>query len=145
EIGYGWSYLLAPVARLVGPSYLGALPFVVVFQTVVLLPVALLCVYAIAARIAGPLCGYVAAGLWIAVPFALVPLFDERYHVRYVEQFLPQTFGLTGLGDYPSTVCLLLAALACVRAVDRGDGRDALAAGLAAGFAIAIKPANALF
>ena len=52
EIGYGWSYLLAPLARLVGPSYLAALPFVVVFQTAILLPIALLCVYAIGARIA---------------------------------------------------------------------------------------------
>ena len=145
EIGYGWSYLLAPLARLSGASYLTALPFIVVAQALILLPIALLCVYAIGARIAGRLCGYLAAGLWIAGPFVLIPLFDVRYHAKYVEQFLPQTFGLTGLGDYPSTVCVLLAALACVRALDHGDRVDALAAGLAAGFAVAIKPANALF
>src|SRR4029453_19684662 len=56
EIGYGWSYLLAPLARLGGASYLTALPFIVVAQVVILLPIALMCVYAIGARIAGRLC-----------------------------------------------------------------------------------------
>src|SRR5919199_5874063 len=41
EVGYAWSYLLAPVALIVGPNYLAALPVLVVFQTLVLLPVAL--------------------------------------------------------------------------------------------------------
>jgi hypothetical protein len=145
EIGWGWSYLVAPLARIAGPSFLAALPAIVVVQVVVLLPVALLCVYAIGARIAGQLCGFVSAGVWIAAPFVVIPLFDGRYHARYVEQFLPQAFGLTGLGDFPSTVCLLLAAVACVWAIDGGDPDDAALAGMVAGFAVAIKPANALF
>ena len=125
EIGWGLSYLLAPLARIAGPSFLAALPAIIIVQTVVLLPVALLCVYAIGARIAGPLCGYVSAGVWIAAPFVVIPLFDARYHAKYVEQFLPQSLGLTGLGDFPSTVCLLLAALVCVWAIDGGDPADA--------------------
>ncbi len=145
EIGWGLSYLLAPLARIAGPSFPAAVPAIIIVQTVVLLPVALLCVYAIGARIAGPLCGYVSAGVWIAAPFVVIPLFDARYHATYVEQFLPQSLGLTGLGDFPSTVCLLLAALVCVWAIDSGDPADAALAGILAGFAVAIKPANALF
>jgi len=145
EIGWGWSYLLAPLARIAGPSFLAAVPAIVVVQVVVLLPVALLCVYAIGVRIAGRPCGFVSAGVWIAAPFVVIPLFDGRYHARYVEQFLPQAFGLTGLADFPSTVCLLLAAVVCVWTIDRGDPADAALAGIIAGFAVAIKPANALF
>ena len=145
EIGWGLSYLLAPLARIAGPSFPAALPAIIIVQTVVMLLVALLCVYAIGARIAGPLCGDVSAGVWIAAPFVVIPLFDARYHATYVEQFLPQSLGLTGLGDFPSTVRLLLAALVCVWAIDGGDPADAALAGILAGFAFAIKPANALF
>ena len=144
-IGYGWSYLLAPVAAIAGPDYLAAIPAIVLLQTVVLMPVALYCVYEIAARIGGRGIGYLAAALWVATPFALIPLFDQRYHAKYVEQLLPQAFGLTGLGDFPSMVCLLVAALGCVRALDSRAWPDAALGGLAAGFAIGIKPANVLF
>jgi Dolichyl-phosphate-mannose-protein mannosyltransferase len=145
EIGFAWSYLLSPLALIVGPNYLTALPVIVALQTVILLPLALYCVYAIAARIGDRLLGYAAAVLWVAAPFLMIPLFIDRYHGRYVENFLPQAFGLTGLGDFPSLVCLLLAALFCLRALDRRDPTDAVIAGLAAGFAIGMKPANALF
>jgi Dolichyl-phosphate-mannose-protein mannosyltransferase len=145
EIGFAWSYLLAPIALIVGPNYLTALPVLILLQTVVLLPLALYCVYAIAARIGGRQLGYAAAGLWVAGPFVVIPLFVERYHGRYVGNFLPQVFGLTGLADFPSLVCLLVAALFCLRALDRQDPVDGVVAGLAVGFAIGMKPANALF
>ena len=145
EIGFAWSYLLAPLALIVGPNYLTALPVLVVAQTVVLLPVALYCMYAIAARIGGRRLGYAAASLWVAGPFLVIPLFVARYHGRYVENFLPQAFGLTGLADFPSVVCLLVSALLCLRALERADPVDGVAAGLAAGFAVGLKPANSLF
>src|SRR5439155_3016652 len=145
EIGYAWSYLTSPVALAAGPSYLRALPVLVLMQAAVLVPLALYCVYGIAARIGGRLVGYVAAALWVALPFAAIPLWDGSYHAKYVEQFLPQWLGLTGLGDFPSMVCLLVAALFCVRALDHPGNLDGLFAGLSAGFAIGIKPANALF
>jgi hypothetical protein len=145
EIGFGLSYLLSPLALLAGANYLSALPVVVVLQTVVLLPIAVYCVYAIAARFGDRSLGYLAAALWVAGPFALIPLFDQRFHEKYVENFLPQAFGLTGLADFPSLVCLLVAALFCLRALERADPADGLVAGIAAGFAIGIKPANALF
>lgn len=144
-IGYGWSYILTPIARAAGPNLTVALPAVVLLQTLVLLPLALYCVYAITCRIGGRLLGYVAAAAWVAVPFAAIPLWDQTYHDKYVEQFLPQAFGMTALGDFPSMVFLLVAALFCVRALDTRDPLDAVLAGCAAGFAIGIKPANALF
>jgi hypothetical protein len=145
EIGFAWSYLLSPLALIVGPNYLRALPVLVLSQTVILLPLALCCVYAIAARVGDRRLGYAAAALWVTAPFLMIPLFIDRYHGKYVENFLPQALGLTGLGDFPSLVCLLVAALFCLRAVDRRDPLDSAVAGLAAGFAIGLKPANALF
>jgi hypothetical protein len=144
-IGYGWSWLLSPFALVFGPNLLDALPAIVVFQVGVLGPVALLCVYGIASRIGGRLLGYAAAASWVAVPFVAIPLFDQRYHERYVELFLPQALGLTALADYPSTVALLLAAFLCVRSLQTRAPVDGLLAGLTAGFAAAMKPSNLLF
>src|SRR2546430_9580880 len=53
EIGYGWSYVLSPIAALFGANILSALPLIVLFQTIVLLPIAILLVYGIGARIGG--------------------------------------------------------------------------------------------
>ena len=110
EIGFGWSYLITPIAGIFGPSYISSLPALVLFQTLVLLPIAVCCVYGIAARIGGRLIGYFAALVWVLAPFASIPLWDHRYHEKFVEQFLPQAFGMTGLGDFPSMVCVLVAA-----------------------------------
>ena len=57
-VGYGWSILLLPIAPFAGPNLVSALPALVLFNTVILLPVALLSIYGIAARIAGRLFGY---------------------------------------------------------------------------------------
>src|ERR671937_354212 len=117
----------------------------IALQVVVLMPIALLCVYGIAARIGGRLLGYLAAALWVVAPYAAIPLWDHRYHAKYVEQFLPQAFGFTGLADYVSMVCVLVAAYFCMRVLDEGAWVDGALGGLAAGFAVATKPANALF
>jgi hypothetical protein len=145
KVGYAWSLVLAPLPALLGPSFLAALPAIVLLQTLVLMPVGLLAVYGIGARIGGRAIGYGAAALWVAAPFLSIPLFVDRYHEKFVEQFLPQALGLTGLGDYPSTVCLLVSGYFLVRALDSGEPNDAWLAGLAAAFAIGIKPSNALF
>ena len=144
-VGWGWSMLLSPVAAIAGPSFLAALPAIVVLQTVLLLPIALLSIYSIAARLGGRLLGYVAAAAWIAAPFAAIVVADPRYHERWVEQFLPQALGLTGLADFPSTVTLLAGAALTLRAIDSRTRVDTVLAGLVAGFGISVKPANALF
>jgi hypothetical protein len=144
-VGYGWSVLLLPVALFAGPNLVSALPAIVLLNTLVLLPVALLCVYGIAARIAGRLFGYFAAGLWIALPYLGILFVEPGYHQKYTELTLPQVVGLTSVPDFPATVALLVSAYFCLRALDSAGWYAAAAAGLAAGYSIGIKPSNSIF
>jgi hypothetical protein len=144
-VGYGWSVLLLPIAPIAGPNLVSALPAMVLVNTLVLLPVALLCVYGIAARIAGRLFGYWAVVLWIAIPYLGVLFVEPGYHQKYTELTLPQVTGLTSVPDFPSVVALLVAGYFCLRALDSGSWYPAAAAGLATGYSIAIKPSNSIF
>jgi hypothetical protein len=145
EVGWGWSYVLTPIAGLAGSNTLAGLPGIVLLDALVLLPAALLAVYGIASRIGGRLLGYWTAAVWIAVPYLAIPLFVDRYHGRYVEQTLPQTFGMTPLADFPSMVLLLIGAYLIVRALDTLDWREPVLAGLVVGFAFCVKPSNVIF
>jgi hypothetical protein len=144
-IGWAWSYVTVPVAAVFGTNFLTALPALILIQTLILLPLGLLAMYGLAARIGGRLFGYLCAALWVIGPYALIPLWDHRYHQKYVEQFLPQAFGLTGLGDFPSMICVVCAAYLIVRAFDERSLPVSALAGVVTAFAIGIKPANALF
>src|SRR5919204_130749 len=108
-------------------------------------PVALLCVWGIADRLGGRVFAYWATLLWLSVPFIGIKYADAGYHQRYTELTLPQSFGLTILADFPSMVAALVAVYFALRVLDRHDAIDAVAAGLAAGLAIAIKPSNTVF
>ena len=144
-VGYGWSILLLPVAAVAGPNLAAALPAIVLFNTVVLLPVALLCVYAIAARIAGRAFGYFAAALWIVLPYLGILFVEPGYHQKYTELTLPQVLGLSSVPDFPAMVALLVSAYFCLRALEVTGWITPVAAGLAAGYSIAIKPSNSIF
>ena len=144
-VGYGWSIMLLPVSWFAGASLVSALPAIVLLNTVILLPVALLCVYGIASRIAGRLFGYFAALLWIALPYLGILFVEPGYHQKYTEVTLPQALGLASVPDFPATVALLVCAFFCLRALESTDWQPAAAAGLAAGWSIAIKPSNAIF
>jgi len=144
-IGYGWPLALAPITMVTGPGYVAAMPAVIALNVLVLAPLALWAVHGLAARIAGRAFGLLAAAVWVAAPFAVIPLWRDDYHERYVEQFLPQALGLTALADYLSLVLLLVAAYVFVRALDSGSAHEAVAAGLVAGFAVGTKPSNALY
>jgi hypothetical protein len=144
-VGHGWPALLAPVAALGGPTLVPALPAIVLFDVLVLGPVALLCIYGIAKRIGGQIFAYWAVALWLTVPFIGIKYTDYLYHQRYTELTLPQSFGLTAMADFPSMVAVLVSVYFALRVLDRPDAVDALAAGLAAGTAIAIKPSNSVF
>ena len=50
EVGWGWSYLLTPLAGITGNNVLSGLPGIILVDTLVLLPVALLGMYGIGAR-----------------------------------------------------------------------------------------------
>ena len=144
ELGYLWSFLLAPIMSVTGPTWVQALPPLVVFQVLVLGPVALLCVYGIASKIGGRLLGYWASLLWVVTPFAAIPLFVDRYQERWAEHFLPQALGLTAMADFPSTVLVLAAAFFVVRSLSPGHLTDAVFAGVLLGAAGALKPPNLL-
>jgi hypothetical protein len=144
-VGYGWSILLLPIAAIAGPNLVSALPALVLFNTLILLPLALLCMYGIGARIAGRMFGYFAALLWVAVPYLGIVFLEPGYHQKYTELTLPQGLGLTSVPDFPSTVALIVSAYLCLRAVDSARWETGALAGLAAGYSIAIKPSNSIF
>jgi hypothetical protein len=144
-VGYGWSILLLPIAPLAGPNLVSALPAIVLFNTLVLLPVALLSIYGIAARIAGRLFGYWAVALWIAIPYLGIVFLEPGYHQKYTELTLPQLLGLTSVPDFPAVVALLVGAYFTLRALDFPTWHSPVAAGLATGYSIAIKPSNSIF
>jgi hypothetical protein len=81
-VGYGWSLLLLPIVPFAGPNLVSALPAIVLLNTLVLLPIALLCVYGIATRIAGRLFGYFAAALWIGLPYFGILFVEPGYHQK---------------------------------------------------------------
>ena len=144
-VGYGWSLMLLPVSWFAGPNLVSALPAIVLLNTLVLLPVALLCVYGIASRFAGRLFGYFAALAWILLPYLGILVVEPGYHQKYTELTLPQQLGLSSVPDFPATVALLVSAYFCLRALDSRGWQPAAAAGLAAGWSIAIKPSNSIF
>src|SRR5207247_393190 len=146
-VGYGWSVILAPIARIAGPNLVSAFPAIVLLNVLVLMPGALFALYGIAARIGGRLFGYWAVLLWIVLPFIGILYTNTGYHQRYTELLLPQAFGLTAMADFPTTVAVLVSIYFCVKALldKRPQLLDGAAAGVAAGIAIAIKPASALF
>jgi hypothetical protein len=144
-VGYGWSLVLAPLTWIVGPSYLDALPIAIVLQLLLFVPLGAWASYALGARAGGRLVGYLSAAVWTLAPFATIPFFTDRYHDRWLDQFLPEVFGLTALGDLPATLALLLAGVLVLRSLDERQWIVAAAAGVAAGFAIGIKPSNLLF
>jgi len=144
-VSHGWSLVLVPFAWIGGPGFLGGLPVVLLFEILVLAPLSLWCMYELGARVGGRVIGYVAAALWTLGPYIAVPLFVQRYHSKYVEQFLPLPLGLTAMADYAGTVCLLAAAVFTLRAVGNRDTGTAVLAGLTIGFAAVIKPSNLIF
>jgi hypothetical protein len=144
-VGYGWSILLLPITPLAGPNLVSALPAIVLFNTLVLLPIALLSIYGIAARIAGRLFGYWAVALWIGIPYLGIVFLEPGYHQKYTELTLPQVVGLTSVPDFPAVVALLVGAYFTLRALDSGSWHSPAAAGLATGYSIAIKPSNSIF
>ena len=144
-IGHGWPALLAPISALAGPRLVPALPAIVLLDVLVLGPVAILCVYGIAKRIGGQIFAYWTVALWLTVPFIGIKFTDYLYHQRYTELTLPQSFGLTAMADFPSMVAVLVAVYFGLRVIERPDMVEAIAAGLAAGVAVTIKPASAPF
>jgi hypothetical protein len=145
SVSHGWSLLLVPFSWIGGPGFLGGLPGPLLLQALVVAPLALWWVYELGARIGGRVIGYWSAALWTLGPYVAIPLFVERYHEKYVDQFLPLPLGLTAMADYTGTVCLLGSAVFTLRAIENRDPGTAAVAGLLAGFAAVVKPSNLIF
>jgi hypothetical protein len=147
---YGTPVLLWPFA-------LGdALPVAVVLQVLIGGPLVVLAVYGICARIAGRLLGYAAAFAWVVAPlltlgffysgersFQGIPYDDFRGLVH--DTVLPSALGLVAGPGYPSLVAIVVAASLVVRSLDTARSNDILLAGLVAGFAVGVRPLNAVF
>lgn len=143
SVGYGWAIVLLPFALLGGPDLLSPLPFIVLLDVLVLMPIALLSTYGIGRRLGGRLFGYWCAALWIVVPLIGIRFTETGYHQRYTELLLPQSLGLTGMSDFPSLVGGAAAAYFALRAVQDDSPWDGVLAGLLAGVVLGIKPSNA--
>jgi hypothetical protein len=146
-VGLLWTAIDAPIAAIAGPNIANGYPAIVLFDVIVLLPVALLALYGTARLIGGRRFGYLTVFLWIAIPLIGIRFTDQGYHMRYTELTLPQAFGLTAMADFPTMVAAIVAAYFCARTVLSEAPRsvDAVAGGIAAGAAVSIKPATALF
>ena len=79
------------------------------------------------------------------MPYLGIAFVEPGYHQKWTELTVPQFVGLTPGADFPSTVALLVSAYFCLRALDSTRWPYAAAAGIAAGYSIAIKPSNAIF
>ncbi|MGL6280508.1 MAG: glycosyltransferase family 39 protein, partial [Gaiella sp.] len=144
DIAPGWAIVLIPFAWLAGATFVQQLPFIVVLNVLVLGPLALWCVWEIASRIAGRALALWCCVLWIVAPTVAIPLFADRYHERWIDQFVPQGLGLTAMADFPSMVAGLVIAALVVRAIDGRSWTDATLAGAVLSLAILMKPPNGL-
>src|SRR5436189_238301 len=101
-----------------GPGFFESLPTRLTTEpSGVLLPLSLLAVYGLGSRLGGRPLGYASAAAWVLVPYAVHPLFVSSYHPTYVQQLLPEGFGLTGAADLPSMLCVLVAAYFAVASI----------------------------
>jgi hypothetical protein len=144
-VGVGWSTLLAPLALIVGPNLVSALPAIIVLNALVLLPLGVVCMYGIGERIAGRLFGYWTAVLWILIPFIGIRYALHGYHQKWTEITLPQLLGLGAMADFPSMIALVVGAYLCLRALDERHWVWAAGAGFAVGYSLAVKPSNLIF
>ncbi len=137
---YGWVPLVA------GPSLLNGLPVIVALNTLVLAPLALILVWALAVRLYGRVYAWAVAMLWVIGPVLAIWAFTPRYRPSLEQTVLaPHWAGLTDMADFPSLVAVLATAWATVRAAQNGRFGSALGAGVLGGILIGLKPANGYF
>ncbi|MGZ4353164.1 MAG: hypothetical protein ACXVZ4_06440 [Gaiellaceae bacterium] len=103
-----------------------------VLQVGLLLPLALVSVYALVAAISDARLGLCAAALWALGPFAVAPLWDGRYRGLYEDRFLAPLVGLTHEPGFRAAVLVTAALALTALALRRESAVAAAAAGLAA-------------
>ncbi|HZT91805.1 MAG TPA: hypothetical protein VFA05_07195 [Gaiellaceae bacterium] len=145
-IGWGLSVFYAWIPLVTGTTLLTGLPVVVLLHALVLAPLALVLVWALAARLYGRRYAWAAAAVWVVGPPAAAALFAAHYRPLFEQAVLaPHWAGLTDMADFPSLVALLATAWATVRAIQVGRAGSAVAAGVLGGIMIGLKPSNGFF
>ena len=146
-IGWGLPVFYAWVPLVTGTTLLAGLPVIVLFQALVLVPLSVILFWLVADRLFGRLYAWGATALWLAAPPLLVwGMRRPDYRAQFEQNFLaPHVYGLTNMADFPSVVLVLACAWATLRALDSSRTEEWLFAGLLAGIAIGVKPANAFF
>src|SRR5947199_52832 len=81
--GWGLPVLYAWVPLVAGPSLLVGLPVIVLFHVLVLVPLALVLVWALADRLYGRLYAWATAALWVTAPFLAVWVLAPRYEAQF--------------------------------------------------------------
>jgi len=144
----GWALPIfgAWIPLVAGPSLLNGLPVIVLFNTLILGPLALVLVWALADRLYGRVYAWATATVWVVGPMLAIWAFAPSYRPQFEQNVLaPHWAGLTDMADLPSVVAVLATAWATVRAVQNGRFGSALGAGVLGGILIGIKPANGYF
>jgi hypothetical protein len=145
-LGVGVPALYAWVPLVTGQTLLQGLPPILVLQVLIGVPLAVVGIWMLADRIAGRLFAWWTTLLWIVGPLLFMQGFRPDYRPEFKSNFLvPQWYGLTNMGDFPSIVLVIWAAWASCRAFDSRRLDDAVLAGALVGALVAVKPSNAIF
>ncbi|HEY5058568.1 MAG TPA: hypothetical protein VII51_06085 [Gaiellaceae bacterium] len=120
-----------------------ALPAIVLGQTLVLLPLALWLVYAVADRLAGRVFAAWAATVWVLLPYAGYAFSTGGYRHTYSDGFLTHALGLTADPAFPAMLAFLASGYFALRVLATGSAAavGATIAGAAAGAAFAPRAA----
>jgi 4-amino-4-deoxy-L-arabinose transferase-like glycosyltransferase len=118
--------------------------WIVIPQVVVLLPLALVLVYAIALRLGGRLFAAWATVVWVALPYALRVYATPSLRTVYTHQFLPQLLGLSDDPRFAAMVAFAGAVYLTVRSLETGTAMHVGGALAAASAGSALAPREAL-
>ena len=121
-----------------------ALPAIVVAQTLVLLPLALWLVYAVADRLAGRIFAAWATAVWVLLPYAGYPFANRSFRHEYADGFLTHVVGLTADPAFPAMVAFLASGYFALRALATGRAPAYAATFATAAVGAAFAPREAL-
>jgi hypothetical protein len=141
-VAAGW--LAAAVVSSAAGSYDEAPAWLLLANQIVLLPAAVIAVYAVGWSLGGRL-----LAIWFGAVLVLLPLAGWRFALEpfrdtYVDRVLVHAYGLSDDGRFAAGALLLVATALVVRSL-AGDVRAGAAAGLAAGAATLVEPSAVLF
>jgi 4-amino-4-deoxy-L-arabinose transferase-like glycosyltransferase len=109
----GWIY---DTGSRPGSGVVSALPAIVVGQTLVLLPLALWLVYAVADRLGGRVFAAWAAAVWVLLPYAGYAFSTGGYRHTYADGFMTHAIGLTADPAFPAMLAFLASGYFALRA-----------------------------